>query len=544
MLIRDFGKIIKNEFKGYSAKKFGKDALAGVTVAAVALPLALAFGVSSGATAAAGLVTAIFAGLIIGGLAGASYQISGPTGAMTAILASLVAQYGIQGVFIASFIAGALLLLAGILKLGGLVSYLPMPVITGFTSGIAVTIALGQINNLSGLTSAGTTTIEKIGSYFALEQHLNAAGLIIGVAVIVFMFAYPKKINQYFPGSLAAIVLTTAANMILKFDVPVVGEIPKTVFLDDRLDLSVFADWATVKGMIIPAVSIAALGLIESLLCGASAGRMKNEKLNANVELAAQGIGNMILPLFGGVPATAAIARTSVAIKSGGQTRITSVVHSAILLLSMFVLGGVMSMIPLSALAGVLIVTAWRMNDWASIKSIFGKRIKTAILQFLITMIATVVFDLTAAIVIGVAFSIIMFVVKVSDMQVTVAEVDPQRLDDPEIDPEKLKYTCVVYISGPLYFGTCAKLEEKISALGEDYNVIFSMRGVTVADISGIEALHEYCERLISNGIMVYFSCVQPPVMSMIERCGLKDRFHDDMFFWSTDTAFKYISKL
>lgn len=544
MLIKDFGKIVKKEFKGYNVKKLGKDALAGVTVAAVALPLALAFGVSSGATAAAGLITAIFAGLIIGGLAGASYQISGPTGAMTAILASLVAQYGIQGVFIASFIAGALLLIAGILKLGGLVSYLPMPVITGFTSGIAVTIALGQVNNLSGLASEGTTTVEKIGSYFVLEQHINITALIIGAAVIVFMFVYPKKINQYFPGSLAAIILTTAANMIFRLDIPVVGEIPKTVFLNDRLDLSALADWNTVKGMIIPAVSIAALGLIESLLCGASAGRMKNEKLNANVELAAQGIGNMILPLFGGVPATAAIARTSVAIKSGGQTRITSVVHSAILLLSMFVLGGIMSMIPLSALAGVLIVTAWRMNDWGSIKSIFGKRIKTAILQFLITMTATVIFDLTAAIIIGVAFSIIMFVVKVSDMQVTVAEVDPDRLDDPAIDPEKLKYTCVVYISGPLYFGTCAKLEEKISALGENYNVIFSMRGVTVADISGIEALHEYCERLISKGIMVYFSCVQPPVMSMIERCGLKERFHDDMFFWSTDTAFRYISKL
>lgn len=544
MLILEYAKIIKNEFKGYNAKKFGKDALAGVTVAAVALPLALAFGVSSGATAAAGLITAVFAGLIIGGLAGASYQISGPTGAMTAILASLVAQYGIQGVFIASFIAGALLLIAGIFKLGGLVSYLPMPVITGFTSGIAITIALGQVNNLSGLTSKGTTTIEKIGSYFVLEQHINVAGLIIGAAVIVFMFIYPKKINQYFPSSLAAIILTTAANMIFKFDVSVVGEIPKTVFLDDRLSLSVFSDWNTIKGLIVPAISIAALGLIESLLCGASAGRMKNEKLNANVELAAQGIGNMILPLFGGVPATAAIARTSVAIKSGGQTRITSVIHSAILLLSMFALGGVMSMIPLSALAGVLIVTAWRMNDWTSIKSIFGKKIKTAIMQFLITMIATVVFDLTIAIIIGVAFSIIMFVVKVSDMQVTVAEVDPHRFDDPEIIPEKLKYTCVVYISGPLYFGTCSKLEEKISALGESYNVIFSMRGVTVADISGVEALHEYCERLIANGIMVYFSCVQPPVMTMFERCGLKERFHDDMFFWSTDTAFRYISKL
>lgn len=544
MLVKDFGKIIKREFKGYSGKKFGQDALAGVTVAAVALPLALAFGVSSGATAAAGLITAVFAGLIIGGLSGASYQISGPTGAMTAILVSLVAQYGIQGVFIASFIAGVLLLIAGILKLGGLVSYLPMPVITGFTSGIAIIIALGQVNNLTGLTSSGLTTIEKIGSYFTLEQHLDATGLIIGLAVIVFMFVYPKKINQYFPGSLAAIVIATAANMICKFDVAVVGAIPKTVFLDDRLNISAFADWNTVKGLIIPAISIAALGLIESLLCGASAGRMKNEKLNADVELVAQGIGNMLIPFFGGVPATAAIARTSVAIKSGGQTRITSVVHSVVLLLSMFILGGVMSMIPLSALAGVLIVTAWRMNEWSAIKSIFGKKIKTAIFQFLITMLATVIFDLTVAILIGVAFSIIMFVVKVSDMQVTVAAIDPEKLDENNVNPEKLKYTCVVYISGPLYFGTCSKLEEKISALGENYNVIFSMRGVTVADISGIEALHEYCERLISSGIMVYFSCVQPPVMEMIERCGLKERFKDDMFFWSTDKAFQHISKL
>lgn len=544
MLVKDFGKIIKREFKGYNGKKFGQDALAGVTVAAVALPLALAFGVSSGATAAAGLITAVFAGLIIGGFSGASYQISGPTGAMTAILVSLVAQYGIQGVFIASFIAGVLLLVAGILKLGGLVSYLPMPVITGFTSGIAIIIALGQVNNLTGLTSSGLTTIEKIYSYFTLEQHLDVTGLIIGLAVIVFMFVYPKKINQYFPGSLAAIVLATAANMICKFEVSMVGDIPKTVFLDDRLNIAAFADWNTVKGLIIPAISIAALGLIESLLCGASAGRMKNEKLNADVELVAQGIGNMIIPFFGGVPATAAIARTSVAIKSGGQTRITSVVHSVVLLLSMFILGGVMSMIPLSALAGVLIVTAWRMNDWAAIKSIFGKKIKTAIFQFLITMFATVIFDLTVAILIGVAFSIIMFVVKVSDMQVTVAEIDPEKLDENNVIPEKLKYTCVVYISGPLYFGTCSKLEEKISALGENYNVIFSMRGVTVADISGIEALHEYCERLISSGIMVYFSCVQPPVMEMIERCGLKERFKDDMFFWSTDKAFQHISKL
>lgn len=543
MLVKNYVGILKNEFKGYNGKKFGKDVLAGVTVAAVALPLALAFGVSSGATAAAGLVTAIIAGLIIGGLSGASYQISGPTGAMTAILVSLVSQHGIQGVFMASFLAGVILLIAGFLKLGGLVSYLPMPVITGFTSGIAVIIAFGQVNNLTGLTSEGLTTIAKLKSYFTLTEHFDLTTFLIGAAVIVFMFLYPKKLNQYCPSSLIAIILATAVTIIFKLDTKVVGAIPKTLFLDERLSFSDFS-LSKIYDFAMPAVSIAALGLIESLLCGASAGRMKNEKLNADVELVAQGIGNMLIPVFGGVPATAAIARTSVAIKSGGQTRMVSLIHAVVLLLSMFVLGGVMSKIPLSALAGVLIVTAWRMNDWAAIKSIFSKKIKTAIFQFLITMAATVIFDLTVAIVIGVIFSVVMFVVKVSDMQVTVSEIDTDRLDESNVNPEKLKYTCVVYISGPLYFGTCSKLEEKITALGENYNVIFSMRGVTIADISGIEALKDYCEKMVSQGKMIYFSCVSQEVMKMMERCGFKERFKYDMYFWSTDKVFEHISNL
>lgn len=544
MLLKDYGNILKREFKGYNAKKLGKDAMAGVTVAAVALPLALAFGVSSGATAAAGLVTAIISGIVIGALSGASYQISGPTGAMTAILVSLIAQHGIQGVFIASFMSGIILLLCGIFKLGGLVSYLPSPVITGFTSGIAIIIALGQVDNFSGLKGTGTTTVEKIASYFTTPQSPNPTSIIIGVSVVVFMFIYPKKWGQFVPGSLAAIILATAANAVFNFNVSVVGTIPRTLLLDSRLDFGNI-NFNMLGELIVPAISIAALGLIESLLCGASAGRMKNEKINANVELLAQGVGNMLLPIFGGVPATAAIARTSVAIKSGGQTRLTSVFHAAVLLLSMFVLGGVMSMIPLSALAGVLIVTAWRMNEWASIKAIFKNKIKTAIFQFVITMAATVIFDLTIAILIGVAFSLIMFVVKVSDMQVTVSPVDVEKLDKDRTDPEKLKYTCVVYITGPLYFGTCSKLEEKVSSLGENYNIIFSMRGVTVADISGINVLHEYCEKLISEGRMVFFSCVQPPVMDLFERTGLKkDRFNHEMFFWSTDKVFEHISNL
>ena len=238
MLITNYGKRLKHEFKGYNAKKFSKDLLAGITVAAVALPLALAFGVSSGATAAAGLVTAIISGIVIGGLSGASYQISGPTGAMTAILASLVAQHGIQGVFIASMLAGILILLCGIFKLGGLVSYLPMPVITGFTSGIAIIIAFGQINNLTGLTSSGTTTIAKVKSYFTLAQHFDMTTFLVGLAVIVFIFLFPKKINQYCPSSLIAIILATIVTAVFKLDTPAVGDIPKTLFLEDRLDIA------------------------------------------------------------------------------------------------------------------------------------------------------------------------------------------------------------------------------------------------------------------------------------------------------------------
>lgn len=539
-MLKSFVGQLKTEFSGYNGKKLGKDMLAGVTVAAVALPLALAFGVSSGADAAAGLITAIIAGFFIGTLSGGSYQISGPTGAMTAILVSLVAQYQLQGVFIACFISGVILLIAGSLKLGSLVSFIPLPVITGFTSGIAIIIALGQVNNISGLQSSGLTTIEKIGSYFTLPQELNWVALAIGVAVIIFMAVYPKKWNQYVPSSLVAIILATVANFIFNFSVDIVGTIPKTLFLENRLDITAIS-WEQIKALFIPAVSIAALGLIESLLCGASAGRMKNEKLNADQELVAQGIGNMVIPFFGGVPATAAIARTSVAIKSGGQTRLTSVFHAVVLLLSMFILGGVMSRIPLAALAGVLIMTAWRMNDWRVIKDIFHKRIKTAIFQFLITMVATVIFDLTAAIIIGVVFSIIMFVVKVSEMQVTVSDIDPKKLSDGTYS-EKHKHTGVVYITGPLYFGTANKLEQKLSDLKDKEIIIFSMRGVPLADISGIQALQEVCYRLSEQNITLYFTCVQPPVMQMFERCGMTDTVSEEMFFWSTDKALAEIS--
>lgn len=531
---------LKREFSGYNKQKLSKDLLSGTTVAAVALPLALAFGVGSGASAASGIVTAIIAGIFIGALSGASYQISGPTGAMTAILVSLVAQYQLQGVFIACVISGILLLLAGIFKLGDLVSFIPLPVITGFTSGIAIIIALGQINNLTGFVSSGHSTIAKLVSYFTTPQTFNTTAFLIGAAVILFMVIYPKKLNQYCPSSLAAIILATVAAVAFELPIANVGEIPRTLFLQDRLQLSGI-DMDKIQNLIVPGISIAALGLIESLLCGASAGRMKNEKLNAGQELIAQGVGNIILPFFGGVPATAAIARTSVAISSGAQTRLTGIFHAIVLLLSMFALGGVMSAIPLSALAGVLIVTAWRMNEWHVIKEIFSKKLKTAILKFLITMAATVIFDLTIAIIIGVFFSVVMFVIKVSDMQINISDIDPKKLNDAIQYNDHHRRTSVIYITGPLYFGTANKLEEKLSDLADKDVMIFSMRGVPLADISGIKVLEDICVRLAEQNKAVYFTCIQPAVMEAFERCGMKEYIGEDKFFWSTD---KVLSKL
>jgi SulP family sulfate permease len=539
-LLSNYISILNKEFSGYNAQKLGRDLLSGVTVAAVAIPLALAFGVGSGATAASGMVTAVIAGLFIGAFSGASYQISGPTGAMSAILISLVAQYQLKGVFIACLISGVLLLIAGIFKLGDLVSFIPLPVITGFTSGIAVIIALGQINHLTGFVSSGTSTLAKLSSYFTHPQRFDGTAFLIGAAVLLFIFLYPKKLNRYCPGSLAAILLATASAVIFQLPVPNVGEIPKTLFLQERLrwtDISL----DNIQNLFIPAISIAALGLIESLLCGASAGRMKNEKLHGGQELVAQGIGNMVLPFFGGVPATAAIARTSVAIASGAQTRLTSIFHALILLLSMFALGDMMSAIPLSALAGVLIVTAWRMNEWHVIKDIFSKKIKTAMLQYLITMAATVVFDLTIAIIIGILFSIVTFIIKVSDMQITVSDIDPNKLHDKIQYNDHHKRACVIYITGPLYFGTANRLEEKLSGFSEKELLIFSMRGVPLADISGIKVLEDLCLRLSEQNKAVYFTCIQPAVMEMFERCGMKEYIGEDRFFWSTD---KVLSKL
>ncbi len=542
-MLRTYINDLKNEFAGYNRNILSRDIMAGLTVAAVALPLALAFGVGSGATAAAGLVTAIIAGFLIGALSGASFQISGPTGAMMAILITLVHNHGLEGMFIATFIAGIMLVIAGIFRFGRLIHFIPSSVITGFTSGIAVIIALGQLNNFFGVTSEGELAISKVISYFRIGFDPDIPTMLIGLFVIAIMIFWPKRLNQIIPSSLASLVIVLIINYFLKLDVATVGEIPKTLILSDRLSL-VGVSLTQYSELLLPALSIAALAMIESLLCGASAGRLKKERLNNDRELVAQGIGNIVIPFFGGVPATAAIARTSVVIKAGGVTRLAGIFHAVVLLLSVLMLAPIMSAIPLSALAGVLIVTAWRMNDWENISYVFGHRFKSGIAEFSITLVATLLLDLTQAIVIGVAFSAILIVVRLADIDITIRKIDNKKLEEAGISiPDVPQQIRIAYLTGTIFFAVVEKLRSQLSELDDTAILILSMRGVPVLDISGLQALYNLVIHLQKKGTMVLMTSVQPKVLIKLERGGVVDLIGKDRIFNSAEYAIVYASE-
>lgn len=537
---------LKHEFSGYNGAAFLADLMAGLTVAAVALPLALAFGVSSGADAASGMITAILAGLVIGVLGGASYQISGPTGAMAAILAGISAQYGIQGVLTAGLLTGVMLLAMALLKVGKLVSFIPVPVITGFTSGIAIIIALGQVDNFFGTVSEGATALEKLFSYGRLGFASNMQAVLFGLLAMAVMLFWPAKLAKYLPGSLVAIIVAVAVNFVVNptaaaSAVAEVGAIPQKLMTDESL-VKNGIDFAMVPELVVPAVSIAALGMIESLLCGAAASRMKGEPLNSTRELVAQGIGNIIIPLLGGVPATAAIARTSVAIKSGGRTRMVSVIHSVTLILSMFLLGGIMGRIPLASLAGVLMVTAWRMNDWQAIRGLFRKKLKYSIIQFLVTMAATVLFDLVVAILVGIAAAMLIFVLRSCDLQIAVSDVKKKNADGTQRVRSDVK---VVYLTGPLFFGTQEQLTRALGRLdSETQAVIFSMRGVPYIDYSAITELSDILADLRAKGVTVLFSGVQPGVKEIMAQAGFSQLLGEENFMWDAIEAIEKLEHL
>lgn len=528
---------LRNEFRGYNGHKLSQDLMAGLTVAAVALPLALAFGVSAGATAACGLITAIVAGLVISALTGGYYQISGPTGAMAAILGSLIGTYGMQGMFAATFLAGIMLLIAAVLHLGNLTAFVPAPVITGFTSGIAVIIAMGQIDNFFGTYSEGGSALAKLASYGTLGFRPDLATTAVALFVTVLMVAFPKKWNAVVPASLIGIILATAATMLLGLDIATVGEIPQTLLLPDRLSPRA-VDWSAVPALLAPAFSIAVLNMLESLLCGASAGRATGVRLNNDQELFAQGVGNLVLPLFGGIPATAALARTSVAVRSGAQTRLTGVFHAVGLLIMMFALAPVIRNVPLAALAGVLMVTAWRMNEWHAIRYMFSHRFKGAIAKFAVTMVCTIMFDLTVAIVVGVGLGLILMVARLSKLQINYERVDMSRLknDDPVLNA-RYSNAMVAYITGPLLFANISVLEELPDRVAGCDTLLLSMRGVPTVDVSAAQTLQAILESFRERGVDVAICGLPTASMTMLRRAGIVELMGEQAFYWSVERA-------
>ncbi|MBR6483962.1 MAG: SulP family inorganic anion transporter [Clostridiales bacterium] len=535
-----YAKIFRNEFKGYNGKYLVNDMTAGITVGAVALPLALAFGAASvdmehaAIGIAGGLITAIIAGLISGLLGGGSFQISGPTGAMAVILGTIVSgQYGLQGMFLSTFISGAILLVCGLLRFGKLVQFIPKPVVTGFTSGIALVIAIGQFKNATGADASGEGTIDKLLCFIGNIGNTDIRILLVTLAVILIMAFYPQKINKYFPGSLAAIIIVTAAVKIIGLDIPVIGDIPRSIINSEYLNIRGI-DSAMIKSVLEYSITIALLGMIESLLCGTCAAQMKKEKFDSNVELIAQGIANMVVPFAGGVPSTAAIARTSVAIKSGCRTRLTSVFQSVFLIACMFILSPVIAMVPYSALAGVLLVTAYRMNDFKTVKSYFDHKLTDAITLFFVTMAATVALDLTYAILIGVALSMIMTINMLAKVHVNIEE--ETLLDNVN--------AAIVYSVGAYFFANGKELKKAIEKETKRYDTyILSFRGVVSVDLSAETEFLEAIEYIKSIGADFCFVGLNEYIFKDLEKIGFQEQVGIEHFYPNLEEYVKTISE-
>jgi SulP family sulfate permease len=459
---------------------------------------------------------------------------------MSAVLIVIVQKYGLQGLWAAALLAGAMMLALGLFRLGGIINFIPAPVITGFTSGIALIIFIGQIDNFLGIrTEGGETAALKLVGYFtqplpAVNIQAIASALIVAATMLVLPRLRPTR---HLPAALLGIIVATVLVWLLGWQVATIGAVPGTILLEERF-LPNLEMLSLLGELLIPATAIASLGAIESLLAGAVAGRMTGIKLNANQELIAQGVGNIVLPFFGGVPATAAIARMSVGLKAGGVTRMVSFVHSAALLGSALLLGGAIGRIPLAALAGVLMVTAWRMNEWHLIRFYIRHRLKSPTTVMLVTMLATVALDLTQAIIVGVVLSLMIFISQVSRLHIVPTDVDWERLraagHDIPVEPQGIK---VVYVSGALFFGATSQLVEQIEGLGPCRALILSMRGVPVLDASGLHAIEHLWQRQLKNGGLLYLTGLQPQVQRLFERAGMVREIGAEKFLWSADQA-------
>ena len=519
--------------KSYNKKTFMSDLMAGIIVGIVALPLAIAFGIASGVTPEKGIITAIVAGLIISIFGGSKVQIGGPTGAFIVIIYGIIQKYGMEGLTIATLMAGLFLVLFGLLRLGTIIKYIPYPIVVGFTSGIAVTIFTTQIKDLFGLTLTSNPSdfLEKWGVYFQSFDTIDPWCALIGVVSVV-VIAITPKFNKKIPGSLIAIILMTVVALLLKQ----FAGVESIETIGDRFSISnelpaaqvPVMNWETIKSLVSPAITIAILGAIESLLSATVADGVISDHHDSNTELVAQGLANIASPLFGGIPATGAIARTMTNINNGGKTPIAGIIHAIVLLLIFLFLMPLAQYIPMACLAGVLVVVSYGMSGWRSFLALM-KNPKSDVTVLLITFFLTIIFDLTVAIEVGLIIACLLFMKRMSET------TDVTAITDDEIDLNKEfdflstnleHYTIpkgveVYEINGPFFFGAGNKFEEVMAAFGDRPLVrVIRMRKVPFVDSTGIHNLTNLCEMSQKEDIQVVLSGVCEKVNAQLGKAG------------------------
>lgn len=529
----DFKPQLFTSLRNYNSKTFMSDLLAGVIVGIVALPLAIAFGIASGVTPEKGIITAIVAGFIISLLGGSKVQIGGPTGAFIIIIYGIIQQYGIEGLTIATLMAGAFLVLFGVLRLGTIIKYIPYPIVVGFTSGIAVTIFTTQIKDLFGLTidNVPSDFIEKWGAYITHFGTIDTWSAFVGVLSVAIIAVMPR-INKKIPGSLIAIIIMTVAALLLKN----YAGVTSIETIGDRFSVSnAIPDahvpamtWETIKGLVAPALTIAVLGAIESLLSATVADGVIGDHHNSNTELIAQGVANLASPLFGGIPATGAIARTMTNINNGGKTPIAGIIHAVVLLLIFLFFMPLAQYIPMACLAGVLVVVSYGMSGWRSFLTLM-KNPKSDVTVLLITFFLTIIFDLTVAIEVGLIIACLLFMKRMAettDVKVVMDEISEESdLSSGNLEHLTIPKGVEVYeINGPYFFGAGNRFEEIMASFGDRPKVrIIRMRKVPFVDSTGIHNLTNLCTMSKNEGIEVVLSGVSEKVHSQLN----KARFYD-----------------
>lgn len=532
----DFKPRLLQCLKNYNRKTFVADLMAGIIVGIVALPLAIAFGIASGVTPEKGIITAIVAGFVISALGGSKVQIGGPTGAFIIIIYGIIQQYGMEGLTIATLMAGVFLILFGLLHLGTIIKFIPYPIVVGFTSGIAVTIFTTQVKDLFGLniTSVPSDFIEKWICYFNNFSTVNLWSSVIGIVSVVIIMLTPK-VSKKIPGSLVAIIVMTIAALLLKqfAGVESIETIGDRFAISNSLpEATVPAlSWETIKNLVSPAITIAILGAIESLLSAAVADGVIGDHHNSNTELIAQGVANLASPIFGGIPATGAIARTMTNINNGGRTPIAGIVHAVVLLLIFLFLMPLAKYIPMACLAGVLVVVSYGMSGWRSFLALM-KNPKSDVTVLLITFFLTIIFDLTIAIEVGLIIACLLFMRRMSettDVHVISNEINPDD-EDSDMHLGNIEHLTIpkgveVYeINGPYFFGAGNRFEEIMATLGDRPKVrIIRMRKVPFVDSTGIHNLTNLCEMSQKEGIQIVLSGVTEKVHSQLNKAGFYD---------------------